>query len=94
MLRERIAGIERCTALRIPGNEGIGAVASRFLRASAGQAGRLNPHEFLALAEPALDLLTLAAASCAPRISMSRESDHSPSTGSRRSSGGIFPSHA
>ncbi|HYE36450.1 helix-turn-helix domain-containing protein [Methylocaldum sp.] len=66
MLRDRIAGIEHCTALRIPGNEGIGAVASNFIRSSAGQAGRLNPHEFLALAEHSLDLLTLAMTSVRP----------------------------
>lgn len=66
MLRDRIAGIEHCTARRIPGKDGIGAVASMFLRGSASQAGRLNPHEFSALAEQSLGLLTLAINSVRP----------------------------
>ncbi|BBA36414.1 transcriptional regulator with cupin sensor, AraC family [Methylocaldum marinum] len=78
MLRERIAGIEHCTALRIPGTEAMGAVASRFLRASAGQAGRMNSREFSALAGHALDLLTLALTSVRPgNFSLSRSRSHS-----------------
>jgi AraC family transcriptional activator of tynA and feaB len=66
MLRDRIAGMEHCTALRIPGHEGIGLMASQFLRCAAGQAGGLNPREFLPLAHHSLELLTLAAASVRP----------------------------
>jgi len=66
VLRERIAGIERCTALRIPGSAGIGSVTANFIRAAARQAGTLHPHEFSALAEHSLDLLALAVASVRP----------------------------
>lgn len=65
-LRDRVAGIEHCTALRIPGREGIGAVASNFIRSCACQAGQLHPHEFLALSEHSLDLLTLALSAVGP----------------------------
>jgi len=66
LLSNRMAGMEHCTALRIPGHEGLGLVASQFLRCAAGQAGGLNPREFLPLAQPSLDLLTMAAASVRP----------------------------
>lgn len=66
LLRARMAGIERCAALRISGAEGIGAVASSFLRACGQNAGALAAHESSALADHAVDLLTLAAASVRP----------------------------
>lgn len=66
LLRDRIAGMEHCTALRIPGHEGIGRVASQFLRCAAGQAGTLKPCEFLPLAQQSLELLSMAAASVRP----------------------------
>lgn len=66
LLRDRIAGIEHCTALRIPGNQGIGAVAANLLRTSASQTGHLHAQQFSALADHALDLLTLALASVRP----------------------------
>ncbi|MDD1614652.1 MAG: helix-turn-helix domain-containing protein [Methylococcaceae bacterium] len=66
MLRDRVAGIDRCTALRIPGTQGIGFVASNFLRSSATHADQLQAHEFPILADHALDLLTLAVTSVRP----------------------------
>jgi len=77
MFRDRISGIERCTALRISGTQGIGHVAADFLRSSAAHADYLQAHEFYALADHALDLLTLAAASVRPvdfNLSRSRSS--------------------
>lgn len=65
-LRDRIAGMEHCTALRIPGHAGIGRVASGFLQCAAGQADGLKPCEFLPLAQHSLELLTMAAASVRP----------------------------
>ncbi|MEQ1531219.1 MAG: helix-turn-helix domain-containing protein [Methylococcales bacterium] len=64
--RDRIAGIDNCTALRIPGTAGAGLIASNFLRSLAGQTDHLNAHEFSTLSDHALDLLTLAAASVRP----------------------------
>ena len=66
LLRERMAGVERCAALRISGAGGIGAVASSFVRSCSLNAGALAAHESSALAEHAVDLLTLAAASVRP----------------------------
>lgn len=59
-LRDRIAGMEHCTALPISGRQGIGAVASQFIRATADQSCRLRDAEFRGLADHWLDLLALA----------------------------------
>jgi len=61
--RDSIAGIDNCTALRIPGTAGAGLIASNFLRSLAGQTDQLKAHEFSTFSDPALDLLTLAVAS-------------------------------
>ncbi|MEC4749170.1 helix-turn-helix domain-containing protein [Methylomicrobium sp. Wu6] len=66
LLRERVAGIEHCTALHIPRRLGIGSVAADFIRSCADQAERLNAEEFTKLSEHALDLLTLALAAVRP----------------------------
>jgi AraC family transcriptional activator of tynA and feaB len=66
LFKERVTGLEHCTAIRIPGSEGIGAVVANFLRSSSHYAGALAPHEFAALSDHALDLLTLAVGSVRP----------------------------
>ncbi|HEY7986096.1 MAG TPA: helix-turn-helix domain-containing protein [Methylophilaceae bacterium] len=66
-MRARLAGVEHCTALHIPGDSGVGAVASRFIRSAAEQAASLSQGEFSALAEHSLDLLTLALAGVRPQ---------------------------
>ena len=66
VFRDRIAGIDCCTALRIPGTQGIGYVAANFLRSSAVHVDQLQAHEFSVLADHALDLLTLAVTSVRP----------------------------
>lgn len=73
VLRDRVAGIDRCTALLIPGNKGIGFVAANFLHSSATHADQLQDHEFSTLSDHALDLLTLAITSVRPgNINLSR----------------------
>ena len=67
MLRDRLAGVEHCTALRIPGDSGIGAVAASFIRTAAQQAVTLDTNQFDALSEHSLDLFTLALASVRPQ---------------------------
>jgi AraC family transcriptional activator of tynA and feaB len=52
--------------LCIPGTQGIGFVASNFLRWSATQAGQSQAHEFSILFDHALDLLTLVVTSVRP----------------------------
>ncbi|SFK17710.1 AraC-type DNA-binding protein [Methylocapsa palsarum] len=61
-----MAGVEHCAALSISGSKGVGAVASNFMRASGLRAGAFTPQESAAIADPALDLVTLALASVRP----------------------------
>ncbi|WOJ88846.1 helix-turn-helix domain-containing protein [Methylocapsa polymorpha] len=63
LLKERLAGVERCTAQRIPGNAGMGAVTADFIRSTARRAGELPSSEFAALSEHCADFLTLTLAS-------------------------------
>ncbi len=73
VMRDRVAGIDRCTALRIPGTKGIGFVAANFLHSSATHADQLQDHEFSTLSDHALDLLALAITSVRPLdINLSR----------------------
>lgn len=67
IMRTRLAGVEHCTALRIPGDVGVGAIASGFIRSAAAQAGTLSADEFATLAEHSLDLLTLSLAGVRPQ---------------------------
>ncbi len=67
MMRDRLAGIEHCTALCIPGSTGVGAVASGFIRNVALQAGTMDADAFAALSEHALDMFTLGLASVRPQ---------------------------
>ena len=73
VFRDRVSGIDHCTALRIPGRQGIGSIAANFLRSSVTHADQMQPHEFSSLAEHALDLLALAVTSVRPgNFSLSR----------------------
>ena len=65
-LRQRVAGMERFTALRIPARKGVAAVTSEFLKSFANNAEHLSPSETAGLAEQALDLLALTIASVRP----------------------------
>lgn len=67
MMRDRLAGVEHCTALRIPGVTGIGAVAGGFIRNAAQQAQHMDTSSFNTLADNAVDLFTLALASVRPQ---------------------------
>ena len=66
LLRARMAGIERCAALRISGAKGVGAVASSFVRSCSQNADAFASHESSALGDHAVDLVTLAAAAVRP----------------------------
>lgn len=61
-LKERVADVERCSAVQIAGDRGVGAVASSFLRGCAEQAQELSASQFAALSENCMDLLALALA--------------------------------
>lgn len=60
LLRERVEGVERCAALRIRGDVGLGAVTADFIRSSARRASEMSPSDFAALADHCADLLALA----------------------------------
>jgi len=60
LMRQKLAGVEHCIAMKIPGSKGIGAVAADFMRASASQATGMSQMAFDALSDNALDLFTLA----------------------------------
>lgn len=67
VMRERIAGVEHCTALHVSGKQGMGAVATHFIQSAAIQAENMSVGEFSALSVQSLDLLTLALTSARPR---------------------------
>ncbi len=63
LLKQRLAGVEHCSALQSPGGTGLGAVTADFLRSAARQADCIDAARFAPLAGPALDLLTLTLSS-------------------------------
>jgi AraC family transcriptional regulator, positive regulator of tynA and feaB len=67
LLRARMAGVEHCTAMRLRGDAGLGAVVSNFLRTAARNRMTMNREQFSALSDYWLDLLTLALASVRPQ---------------------------
>ena len=67
IMRDRIAGIEHCTALAVSGKTGVGAVTTHFIQSAANQVEQLVSHEFSALSEQSLNLLTLALTSVRPQ---------------------------
>ncbi|HWU34807.1 MAG TPA: helix-turn-helix domain-containing protein [Methylovorus sp.] len=69
LLRQKLAGVEHCTAIRIPGDQGIGAVAADFLRVSASQVSSMSQTAFDALSDNALDLFALALQTISPPAS-------------------------
>ncbi len=72
-LKERVAGVERCSALRMAGSGGVGAVAAGLLRSCAEQASALPSPQFAALSEHCFDLLALALTATRPTtVSASR----------------------
>ncbi len=66
ILRDRVSGAEHCTAIRIPGNSGTGAIATNFIHSTLNQTNQLAIPEFYALSDYSLDLLTLALATIRP----------------------------
>lgn len=66
LLAERVAGMEHCAALAIPGAHGAGAIVSSFFRSFAGHAGQLKALELANFSEHALDMLAMALVSVRP----------------------------
>ncbi len=60
LLRLRLPHIEHCTALKISGQGGLGAIVSEFLKQSARSIDHLGSRELLKLGDFTLDLLAMA----------------------------------
>jgi AraC-like DNA-binding protein/mannose-6-phosphate isomerase-like protein (cupin superfamily) len=69
LMQQRLAGVEHCTAIKIPGSQGIGAVAADFIRTSASQVSGMSQRTFDALSDNALDLFALALQEVRPATS-------------------------
>lgn len=65
-LKERVAGVEHCSALRLAGDRGVGAVTAGLIRSCAEQADELSSSQFGALSETCFDLLALALTATRP----------------------------
>ncbi|WP_051901512.1 helix-turn-helix domain-containing protein [Methylotenera sp. L2L1] len=72
-MRERVAGVEHCTALKMKADIGIGAVTSSFIQSIAKEANQMTSNAFSAASDSALDLFTLALNNVRPQnIHLSR----------------------
>lgn len=67
IMRDKMAGIEHCTALKVSGQMGMGAVATHFIQSAAYQVANMPVDSFDALSAQSLDLLTLAFSSVRPQ---------------------------
>lgn len=67
VMRDRIAGLEHCTALQVSGRVGVGAVTTHFIQSVASQVENMSAADFSAFSEQSLDLLTLALTSVRPQ---------------------------
>ena len=63
MMHARLPGVEHSTALRIPGNKGVGAVTANFIRNVLLQLDNINGCALSTLSEQSLDLFTLSLSS-------------------------------
>ncbi len=60
VMHEKLPGVEYCTARKVNGEIGLGAIASGFVRSIANEANGLTTSAFEATAEQSLDLFALA----------------------------------
>lgn len=67
LMRDRIAGIEHCTARPVFGKAGVGALAAQFIQSTAVQVENLQSQQFATLSDQSLDLLALAFQSIRPQ---------------------------
>ena len=67
MMHARLPSVEHCTALRIPGNKGVGAVTANFIHNLLLQIDNINGCTLSTLSEQSLDLFTLSLSSINPQ---------------------------
>ncbi len=67
LMRDSVAGIEHCTAIKVSGQAGMGAVATHFIQSAVNQVANVPADDFCALSQQSLDLLTMAFTSVRPQ---------------------------
>lgn len=66
VMHNRLPGVEHCTAHKVHGGMGLGAIASNFVQSIAREANQMTANDFEATAEQSLDLFVLALNSIRP----------------------------
>lgn len=66
-MRDRLSGIESCTACKISNKSGIGLVTSNLIRTISGQLNEIDIETFNRLSEHTLDFLTMSFAAIRPQ---------------------------
>lgn len=73
LMRERLSGVELCTARKVSGQAGIGSVATNLIQSITSQLNQIEMAAFNRLSEGALDALVMALATTRPqRYELSR----------------------
>lgn len=67
VMRERLPGVELCTARKVSNERGIGLMTSHFIGSVSHQLGAIDINTFNGLSAQALDFLTLSFASIRPQ---------------------------
>jgi AraC-like DNA-binding protein len=67
VMRERLPGVELCTARKLPVKKGIGLLTSQFVGSVANQLDAMDVDTFNGLSERTLDFCTMAFASLRPQ---------------------------
>lgn len=65
-LKDRVVGVEHCSASRISNGRGVGAVTAALLRSCAEQARDMSAQQFAALSENCFELMSLALLAARP----------------------------
>lgn len=60
LMHERLPGVEHCTARKVSGDVGLGAIASGFIQSVAREASHMTQGAFEVTAEQSLDLIAQA----------------------------------
>lgn len=66
-MRDRLSGVEACTACKISNQSGIGLVTSNLIRTISGQLNEIDVETFNRFAEHTLDFLTMSFATIRPQ---------------------------
>lgn len=66
-MRERLSGVESCTACKISNKSGVGLVTSNLIRSISEQLNEIDIESFNRLSEHTLDFLTMSFAAISPQ---------------------------